>query len=118
MNLPLSLTEAQDLCEKFQYLVGTPFNSNDGTINAVVITPFDSGHKQRFLAFYHLYDRDAALALAEYSGPLFDVQILASAPDDIELSESLYAWASKNNIQVWVPVAAQGSLSNNLANHS
>ena len=100
MNLPYSLIEAQKLCKEFQHLVGAPFEKNNGMIQAVTVSPFDMGHKQRFFAYYLLYDNDAAKALEEYNGSLYDVIILAGTDDGHLVNESLNAWALKNNILV------------------
>ena len=100
MNLPFSLPEAQNLCREYQYLVGTAFDGSNVRIEAVIITPFDTGYKQRFFAYYLLFDNDAAMAIEEYKGTLYDVALLAETADGHLLNESLSVWGLKNNIFV------------------
>ncbi len=97
MNVPYSLPEAKKLCEEFQYLTGTYFDSGSATIQSVIVTPYDNGHKQRFFAYYLLLE-DADAALEDYKGTLYDVTILAESSDGGLVNESLATWALKNNI--------------------
>ncbi len=102
MNLPFSLQEAQNLCREYQYLVGMPFDRNNAKIQTVIVTPYDSALKQRFFAYYLLFDNNAAMALEEYKGALFDVVIMAETEEGYALNENLTAWAAKNNILIGV----------------
>lgn len=102
MNLPFSLQEAQSLCIEYQYLLGAPFDRTNAKIQAVIVTPFDSGFKQRFFAYYLLFDNDAALALEEYKGSLYDVVIMAETEAGYAVNETLSAWAAKNSILIGV----------------
>ncbi len=110
MNLPFSLQEAQNLCRDYQYLVGTPFDRTITKIQAVIVTPFDSGFKQRFFAYYLLFDNNAALALEEYKGTLYDVVVMAETEEGYAVNETLSVWAAKNNILI----NAAGNLVNQL----
>lgn len=100
MNLPLSIHEAQRLCGEFQHLIGAAFDGNTAVIEAITVTPYDTVNKQRFFAHYLLFDNDAAMALEDYKGSLFDVTILARTTEDHMVNESLMSWAARNNIQI------------------
>ena len=96
---PYTLPEAEKLCTQYQHLVGKPFNKdNNAIISCVAIAPFDQNSKNRFTIFYLLFD-DAETALQhEYKGLLYDVIVIASAPQDRnELhQDDIYTWVTKN----------------------
>ena len=98
-NAPYTLPEAEKLCTQYQHLVGKPFSKdNSAIVSCVAIAPFDQNSKNRFTIFYLLFD-DAETALQhEYKGLLYDVIVIASAPQDRNelFQECIYTWVSKN----------------------
>ena len=99
-NAPYTLPEAEKLCTQFQHLVGKPFSKDSGAIiTCVAIAPFDQNSKNRFTIFYLLFD-DAETALQhEYKGLLYDVIVIASAPQDRNEihQEDIHTWVTKNS---------------------
>lgn len=95
---PYSLTEANSICNEFQYLVGQPFGQdNDAPIGYIAVAPFDQINKNKFI-IYFLLCNDLEFALNhEYKGLLFDVIVIAGVQSDQQfLQEDLYSWLNKN----------------------
>ena len=99
-NAPYSLFEAQQICHKWQNIVGKPFaDDNPAVIESIAIAPFDQLSRERFIAYYLLFN-DAEVALAhEYKGLLFNVLVIATSDDKYEIfHEDIYPWLAANQM--------------------
>ncbi len=104
---PYTLPEAEKLCTAYQHLVGKPFTKDsEALISCVAIAPFDQNSKNRFTIFYLLFDNAETALQHEYKGLLYDVIVIASAPQDRnELhQDDIYTWVHKNSSTTGVQV--------------
>jgi hypothetical protein len=113
---PYSLEEAEILCQEFQSLIGSPFESGDkAIIKNVVVSPYSNNSRKRFLMCYLLFD-DARKALEyEFDGIRYDVLILAGTPGEEDLRhEALDIWINKNMYALCGPMIFSAGAAQNL----
>lgn len=83
---PFSFALAQNICENYQSLVGSPYEEGSSAmIDAVIVSPFDSINKSRFIMLY-LVLNDAVEALtSDCCSNEYDVLILSGSIHDNRL---------------------------------
>jgi hypothetical protein len=83
---PFSYTLAQNICDNYQSLVGSPYEvGSSAVIDAVIVSPFDTASKSRFIMLY-LVLNDAVDALAsDRSSNEYDVLVLSGSINDNRL---------------------------------
>ena len=74
--------EAEEICERYQYLIGLPFGKRQSNvIECVVVTPYEDSQLYIFLLNYREC-RDAHQALRLYNGDKFDVMVMSTLVSD------------------------------------
>jgi hypothetical protein len=105
LKMPYTFYQAQELCEKLQYLVGQAFDvSTDyySAVECVAISPFDNLSKKSFLLNY-LLCTDAEKSLwDDYKGPFFDVVVIARVAENALdlIQEDIATWIKRNNFNI------------------
>ena len=100
---PYSLSEAEKLCQEYQFLVGRSFASDsNAVIECVTISPFDEISRKRFLIYYFLFNNAQSALAHEYKGLLYDIIVIARSVEDEHelLQEDLHTWTEENNHQL------------------
>jgi hypothetical protein len=83
---PFSFALAQNICENYQSLIGSPYEEgSNAVIDAVIVSPYDSTNKSRFIMLY-LVLNDAVEALTSDSNTdQYDVLVLSGSIHDNRL---------------------------------
>jgi hypothetical protein len=83
---PFSFAVAQNICENYQSLIGSPYEEGSSAIiDAVIVSPFDNINKSRFIMLY-LVLNDAIEALSSDSTTdQYDVLVLSGSIHDNRL---------------------------------
>ncbi|HXS35163.1 MAG TPA: hypothetical protein VN721_00570 [Flavipsychrobacter sp.] len=95
----LTLIEAKAICKDFQHLVGKEFDKSGTVIECVIVSPLDDINKWIFSQYY-LEKRNNVEALKYYSGPYYDILIIASikAGDKTCKYKDLRSYLNENDI--------------------
>lgn len=96
---PFSLAEAEHLCKHWHTLIGEPFdNESKAVIDCIAIAPFDQLNREKFIAYYLLFN-DCKKALSfEYKGLLYAVLVIAVSEDKFQVyNEEITMWLTRNN---------------------
>jgi hypothetical protein len=78
----LTRTEAEEICDRYQYLIGLPFGKNQrNVIECVAVTPYEDPQLYIFLLNYREC-RNAEQALRLYTGNTFEVMVITTLVSD------------------------------------
>ena len=96
---PYSLLEAERISTQFQSLAGRPYNQEHGVkIECIAIAPFDQMSREKFIAYYLLFNDHKKALEHEYRGLLYNVLVIAASDDKYEIfHEDIHSWHAKNS---------------------
>jgi hypothetical protein len=98
---PLTLQQAQELRDQFNYLVGKPINANSPggyVITCVAVVPYDEVYKYIFVMDYRECN-DVENAISFYEHRLFDVEVISRVVSDkVQIfHKDLRTWLREQN---------------------
>jgi hypothetical protein len=97
---PYNLSDAEQICAHYQYLMGKNFSADvEQPINCVAVAPYTQTAKERFILYYLICnDANSALGL-DAKVSQYDVLVMAASSDNYDLAhEDIYSWLTRNNV--------------------